>query len=320
MVAFLAKLNPETANFQQQIMHWIYENELRVNQLFLKWLIQISLNFNMESIVNSTRILFQEIAKNIKLVDEVSAPKNHRQFVTFLRKILPEKIRTDKYFSKKFEILSVENTTEKEIKEAFSFSASSFQKDIPEETVISEIHPEQDNTEPLFFDKETNEIAVQNAGIIIVHPFLKHFFVHTGIADKTGKLIKGKLDLAVQSIHFMATGNENVFEGNLIIEKFLCGVPLKDPVKKQSLLSDDVREEVEVMLKEIISNWPALKNSSINDLRQMFFQRDGKLIPKENKYKLLVERKAQDILLEKLSWNISMIKLLWIKEIIVVEW
>jgi hypothetical protein len=118
----------------------------------------------------------------------------------------------------------------------------------------------------------------------------------------------------------LATGNENVFEGNLVFEKFLCGLPLKMPVEKQSLLDDTIRNEAEVLLKEAITNWKALKNSSPNDLRQLFIQREGKLMQKENQYNLVVERKAQDALLERINWNISMLKLPWRKELIVVEW
>jgi hypothetical protein len=118
----------------------------------------------------------------------------------------------------------------------------------------------------------------------------------------------------------LATGDENVFEGNMIMEKFLCGVPLKIPVQKMSLLTESIKNEANELLSEVVRNWPALKNTSADGLREAFIQRDGKLIQEDTKYRLIVERKAQDVLLERLSWNISMIKLPWISKLIYTEW
>jgi hypothetical protein len=171
-----------------------------------------------------------------------------------------------------------------------------------------------------FLDKDKNEIWVQNAGLILLHPFLKPFFITTEICDKQGRFLSEDYDLPIQSIHYLATGDENFFEGNLIFEKFLCGVPLKIPVRQTSVLTDLIKTEATVLLNEVVKNWPALKNTSADGLRQMFIQRDGKLIQKEDSYKLIVERKAQDVLLEKLNWNISMVKLPWISKILFTEW
>ena len=178
----------------------------------------------------------------------------------------------------------------------------------------------QKEEESRFFEKETNEIAVSNAGLVLVHPFLKQFFIENKIADEFGNMLKDKLGLAVQSLHFLATGNENVFEGKLVFEKFLCGVPLNLPIQKKSLINAKIKEEALTLLNELIKNWPALKKTSPEGLQQMFLQRDGKLIQKNQKYKLIVERKAQDLLLAKLNWNISVLKLPWRKTFLFVEW
>jgi len=171
-----------------------------------------------------------------------------------------------------------------------------------------------------FLDKDKNEIWVQNAGLILLHPFLKPFFITTEICDKQGRFLSENYDLPIQSLHYLATGDENFFEGDLVFEKFLCGVPLKIPVRQTSVLTDLIKTEATVLLNEVVKNWPALKNTSADGLRQMFVQRDGKLIQKEDSYKLIVERKAQDVLLEKLNWNVSMVKLPWISKIVFTEW
>jgi len=187
-------------------------------------------------------------------------------------------------------------------------------------SISSEIQPPQETKPELFFKEDNNHIGVQNAGLILLHPFLKQFFTATGITGKQGNLSPENFDLAVMSMHFLATGSEIAFEGNLVFEKFLCGVPLKMPIQKQSLLTDLIKNEANELLIEVVRHWPALKNTSADGLRQMFIQRDGKLFQEDDKYKLIVERKAQDVLLESLSWNIAVIKLPWISNILFTEW
>jgi hypothetical protein len=189
-----------------------------------------------------------------------------------------------------------------------------------EPLIPNEVHQLQDTKPEPFFEKEDNQIGVQNAGLILLHPFLKPFFTATGIIGKQGNLLPENFDLAVQALYFLATGNENAFEGNLVFEKFLCGVPLKIPIQKQSLLTDRIKNEANELLIEVVRYWPALKNTSADGLRQLFIQRDGKLFQEDTKYRLIVERKAQDVLLEKLNWNISVIKLPWISNILFTEW
>lgn len=186
--------------------------------------------------------------------------------------------------------------------------------------VPNEVHQLPETKPEPFLEKENDQIGVQNAGLILLHPFLKQFFTTTGIVGKQGILAPENFDLAVHSLHFLATGNENTFEGNLIMEKFLCGVPLKMPVQKMSLLTESTKIEANELLSEVVRNWPALKNTSSDGLRQLFIQRDGKLIQEDAKYRLIVERKAQDVLLEKLNWNIALIKLPWISKILFTEW
>lgn len=180
--------------------------------------------------------------------------------------------------------------------------------------VPNETHRLPETKPESFLEKENDQIGVQNAGLILLHPFLKQFFATTGIQPSENP------NLAVQSLHFLATGNEDVFEGNLIMEKFLCGVPLKMPVQRTSLLPDAIKNEANDLLREVVRHWPALKNTSADGLRQIFIQRDGKLFQEDDRYKLIVERKAQDVLLESLSWNIAVIKLPWISKILFTEW
>ena len=187
-------------------------------------------------------------------------------------------------------------------------------------TVISRGISFKTEKEPLFFSSDVSELAVQNAGQVLFHPFLPNLFKHFDWIDEDGMIRENCIDLAVQTLHYCASGQENFFEGNMILEKFLCGLPLEFPLPAESILTQEVKDETELMIKQLISYWPELKNTSPDGLRDMFIKRDGKLVEKDNGHKLIVEPKVQDVLLEKLQWNISIVKMPWSKNLIFVEW
>ncbi len=174
--------------------------------------------------------------------------------------------------------------------------------------------------EPAYFENYRNEIIVRNAGMVLFHPFLKAYFSQFGWIDNSGEIKAEYRYEAVQALHYCATGNESFFEANLALEKFLCNVPLKTPIPYKSLLSRQMKLEANTMITQLITYWAALKNTSPAGLREMFINRNGKLIQKENDFRLIVERKVQDILLDKLQWNISIVKLPWKDDLLFVEW
>ena len=177
-----------------------------------------------------------------------------------------------------------------------------------------------DKNESPFFEEGNNEILVQNAGLVILGPFLPTFLKQFNWVSESGSIKRNEALKVVQAIHFLASGKTLFFEANMVFEKFLCGLPLTTPIPRKSLLNNEVLDEAENLLSQVIKNWPALKNTGIDGLRQMFLSRNGKLIKTEQGFKLLIERKAQDILLDKLQWNISLLKLPWKEELLFVEW
>lgn len=186
--------------------------------------------------------------------------------------------------------------------------------------VISQRVQLESEKEPLFFETNSSEIVVSNAGQVLFHPFVSGLFDHFGWLDPQKQIIDKHKHKAIQTLHYCATGKDVYMESEMILEKFLCGIPLKSTLPINSLLNDQIRQETNHMLTELIKKWPALKNTSPDGLRQMFVMRRGKLIQQESWFKLIVERKVQDILLEKLPWGLSIVKLPWVKKLLFVEW
>ena len=183
----------------------------------------------------------------------------------------------------------------------------------PEQTYSINENKQNENT-------DLKAVYIQNAGLILLHPFFWNFLSQTQCTDGKSGLLPEKTSLSIHLLHYLATGQEQEMEYLLTFEKFLCGVPLNSPVSRKIRLSDTEKKECSDLLKSVIGHWTALKNTSPDGLRQMFLQRDGKLELQKFPYKLHVERKAQDVLLDHLPWNISIVKLPWIKELLFVEW
>lgn len=162
-------------------------------------------------------------------------------------------------------------------------------------------------------------ILIKNAGLILLHPFLKTFFEKLDFL--AGRLIKAeKIDEAIHILHYLATGRERVYEYELLFEKFLCNVPIHKSINRHITISKEQKIACEVLLQAVLEHWSALKSTSTKIIQNEFFQREGKLIISEEKQSLIVERKAPDILLDKLPWNIHLIKIPWREKILFVEW
>lgn len=163
-------------------------------------------------------------------------------------------------------------------------------------------------------------VYVQNAGMILAHPFLPQLFTITGCLNERKQLMPDKLQKAIQLLHYLATGEEADREFNLTFEKYLCGLPLETPLTQLTEIGLADKQECDEVLRSMVSFWPALKNTSPDGLRQMFFHRNGKLDLHKSPHKLYIERKAQDVLLDNLQWNISIVKLPWMDDLLFVEW
>ncbi len=159
---------------------------------------------------------------------------------------------------------------------------------------------------------------VEHAGLILLHPFLNPFFTEIGLLEKDQLT---NPELAVHVLHFLATGNENPWEYELLFEKFLCGIPADEPIEQTLPLPDEIKEEAGKLLEAALEHWTALRSDSADLLRNEFLQREAKIITEEfQSTRLVFERKAQDILLEKLPWNLGIVKIDWREDLLFVEW
>jgi len=168
------------------------------------------------------------------------------------------------------------------------------------------------------YDKNKGEIHINNAGLILLHPYLKDFFKNCNLLDQENQIIDPAK--AVHVLHYVATKREQQFESNMVFEKILCGVPIQQSIQRTIELSEELKANTEELLEAVLGNWGVLKNASPDLLRSEFLQRFGKISFKEVNPKITVERKVHDILLDKLPWNIGISRLPWLDHLLFTDW
>jgi hypothetical protein len=168
--------------------------------------------------------------------------------------------------------------------------------------------------------EEVDGVYVNQAGLVILHPFLEYFLKDFGLLQDNDFVDLPARQLAVHLLHYLGTGNVNAFEYDLYFEKFLCRWPAEEPLEREVEIPQRMLDEGDNMLRTAIKYWKGLKNTSPGGLREAFLMRNGKLIEAEQPARLIVERMDLDILLSSLPWGIGVIKLPWMDEPFYVEW
>jgi len=172
-------------------------------------------------------------------------------------------------------------------------------------------------TPDVFSIPEGEAIYIDNAGLVILHPFLALFFEALGVA-REGELLHPQR--ALQLLHFLATGQETAPEHELVLPKVLCGLAPDALAETGSPLSETEKEEATHLLETVVRYWDALRDTSPDGLRGAFLCRSGSLSRRGKDWLLQVERMSHDILLEQLPWGISVVQLGWMEEVVWVEW
>jgi len=169
-------------------------------------------------------------------------------------------------------------------------------------------------------EEEVGGRYVNQAGLVLLHPFLEYFFKDFGLLEDNDFVDLPARQLAIHLLHYLGTGNVNGFEYDLGFEKFLCRWPAGEPLERDIEIPQRMLDEGDNMLRTVIKYWKALKSTSPGGLREGFLMRKGKLIEVEQPVRLIVERMDLDILLSSLPWGIGVIKLPWMDEPFYVEW
>ncbi|MBW4359044.1 contractile injection system tape measure protein [Flavobacterium taihuense] len=166
-----------------------------------------------------------------------------------------------------------------------------------------------------------NMIYIENAGLILFHPFLKSLFEQLELTKNDIWINKMSQHKAILLTQFLIKGETKIGENELVLNKILCGFPIENVVNTQLEITQKEIEKCESLLQAVIEHWKILGDTSIAGLRETFLQRKGKILLTENeKLELWVKQEGVDILLAQLPWGIEMIKTPWMEDFLQCYW
>ena len=166
----------------------------------------------------------------------------------------------------------------------------------------------------------TDELYINNAGLVILYPFLSHFFEKLGLVQEGRFLNDAAMQTGVTLLQYLATEDSNPSEHLLALNKLLCGMELEEVFHLDTPLTKTEMEECNTFLDEVIEQAPILNKMSLAGFRGSFLLRQGVLSFRDGASLLQVERETYDIVLDRFPWSIDWIKLPWMSTVLRVEW
>lgn len=172
--------------------------------------------------------------------------------------------------------------------------------------------------------KEKQIWTIENAGLVLLAPFLPRLFQYVGYLNSEGKdfLNDENRIRAIFLLQYIVYGEErNHKESDLFLNRILVGLKCVSPVPLFCKLTEKEIQLVDSMLGAVKQQWEKVKNTSDGGFRVSFLQRSADLrCDNEQTWQMKVHERGYDVLLEMVPWTFKMIKHSWMEKMIVVEW
>ncbi len=261
--------------------------------------------------------------KSLKNIKKRATKENSKEKIKLNKKV--SKNFTSEKITTKNELDKNQKTTNNLKADTLNFNKSIDNRNASKDFFIKSKNELIDSNNNLSFEEKLHqysnsetELILQNAGLVLAHPFIPFLFKHCNLLDEDKNI--NNPELAVHILHYLATGKTEQAESDLLFEKFLCNIPFEQSINRFVSISDEHKAHVHELLDAIKSNWSAMKTASYGLLQNEFLQRPGKISFKDLNATLTMEQKTPDILMNKLSWGFSMIRFSWKKGFIYVHW
>ena len=167
---------------------------------------------------------------------------------------------------------------------------------------------------------EENEIMVNNAGLIILWPFLTAYFERAGYMKETTFISSDQQNRAVYALQYLGYMSTDFPEYELPLNKILVGMPVEQTVDPIEALTTEEMELSKSLLNGLIQNWPKVQSSTPEAIQETFMQREGILKLSSDHLELRVERRGVDILMDTIPWELSLINLPWMEKPLHIVW
>lgn len=167
---------------------------------------------------------------------------------------------------------------------------------------------------------ELKAVFIENAGLIILHPFLELLFSNLKLCEGKKWMNAMSQHKAVLVMQYLCTGSNEFWSSDLFFNKLYCGFSPDSVINTSIALTDEDKIHCDEMLTSVIGHWEKLGKTSVEGLRETFLLRNGKITLSDNELTLNVENSGVDILLEYLPWSIRTVKSPWLDKIINCIW
>ncbi|HTN82180.1 MAG TPA: contractile injection system tape measure protein [Sorangium sp.] len=167
---------------------------------------------------------------------------------------------------------------------------------------------------------DADEVYVDNAGLVVLWPFLGHLFERLGLlADKQLK-DRRALHRAAGLLQHACTGEIEPAEYQLPVARVLSGMRMTEVFDFGPPVTEAEAEECVHLLTAAIASAPILGEMSIAGFRGSFLMRKGALSARDDAWLLRVERASHDVVLDRFPWGVSWVLLPWMEAPLCVEW
>lgn len=257
--------------------------------------------------------LFERVKRFLEV--KTLAPEERIQWLERLQK-LNEEAAEDEDLQEILRLLEQETTAdETEINfESDKRETSDLTENIDEPELLKLIKEEK------YQFSDTDELFVNNAGLVILFPFLNRFFENLNLLDERRFVDVAAAHRAVGLLQFLADGREIPLEHRCGLNKILCGLDAETVLEFGEPVTPEEAEACQTLLEAVIANAPILGEMSVDGFRGSFLIRKGILRAGVGAWQLNVERETFDVVLERFPWSWSVVKLPWMKWAISVEW
>jgi len=167
---------------------------------------------------------------------------------------------------------------------------------------------------------DTDELYVENAGLVILWPFLETFFERLGLIGAKRFRDAAAAQRAAGLLQYVAAGDASPPEHLLPLNKVLCGLAAEEVFDFGDEITAREIEECTDLLAAVIRHATVLRDMSIDGFRGSFLLRKGQLRARDDHWLLRVERETYDIVLERFPWGMHLVRLPWMEAMMHVEW
>jgi Contractile injection system tape measure protein len=163
-------------------------------------------------------------------------------------------------------------------------------------------------------------IYVENAGLVVLWPFLESFFAHLGLTEDRQFKDSASVQRAVGLLQYLAAEEASAPEYLVPLNKVLCGMPPEEVFDFGPPITPAEIEACTELLTAAIDHAPILHDMSIGGFRGGFLLREGQLSVRDGHWLLRVQRETHDIVLDRFPWSARIVKLPWMAAAMQVEW